>query len=139
MARVFQASLLLSFVLSGCVAPDAGAVYRHSEPKNGKLVPLTPEISKSIHSGIKNVLKYPDSAKFGNIVAGEVGGKIVVCGWVNARNSFGGYTGMQPFTGHMRNQTSEFIVSAIHDTDIGLDWVRKDCFKEGIYLPDSPA
>jgi len=26
-------------------------------------------------------------------------GLLSVCGWVNAKNAFGGYTGMQPFVG----------------------------------------
>ena len=40
-------------------------------------------------------LKDPDSAQFtGIVVAAEHG---LVCGWVNAKNSFGGYVGYRPF------------------------------------------
>ena len=48
------------------------------------------------------VLKDPDSARFGAMAASKTADNIVyVCGTVNARNSFGGYTGAQPFTGVM--------------------------------------
>lgn len=39
-------------------------------------------------------LKDPDSAKFGQIVARDSG---IVCGYVNSKNSFGGYTGDKAF------------------------------------------
>lgn len=39
-------------------------------------------------------LRDPDSAKFGGAMIGPRG---VVCGVVNAKNGFGGYTGMQPY------------------------------------------
>lgn len=39
-------------------------------------------------------LRDPDSAKFGGAMVGPRG---VVCGLVNAKNGFGGYTGMQPY------------------------------------------
>lgn len=39
-------------------------------------------------------LNDPDSAKFGKIVVKESG---VVCGYVNAKNTFGGYTGEKEF------------------------------------------
>ena len=40
------------------------------------------------------LLKDPDSAKFGTVVVTDSG---IVCGYVNAKNSFGGYTGEKPF------------------------------------------
>lgn len=56
---------------------------------------------KNIQSAVMNSLKDPDSAKFGEIKGAKSEGMgadlITVCGWVNARNSFGGYTGMSPF------------------------------------------
>lgn len=39
-------------------------------------------------------LKDPDSAKFGKVVVKESG---IVCGYVNAKNSLGGYTGEKGF------------------------------------------
>lgn len=49
--------------------------------------------STAIHDGVKQSLKDPDSAKFGEITetTGPMGK--YACVTVNARNSFGGYTG----------------------------------------------
>ena len=43
----------------------------------------------------KASLKDPDSAKFSNLTIDKLG--IALCGWVNAKNSFGGYTGATRF------------------------------------------
>ena len=46
-------------------------------------------------------LKDPASVRFGEVrisaPASSLGGGTAVCGFVNARNGFGGYTGMAPF------------------------------------------
>jgi hypothetical protein len=56
-----------------------------------------------IKRGVVDHLKDPESARFGKLVVGPNRKQpgVVVCGQVNARNSFGGYTGMQPFMGFM--------------------------------------
>lgn len=44
------------------------------------------------------MLKDPDAAKFRNVFAvGTDKGGVLVCGQVNSRNSFGGYTGFGGF------------------------------------------
>lgn len=53
---------------------------------------LVKEIAKK---QITTMLRDPESAQFGDVFIGK---NDVVCGTVNARNGFGGYTGMQPFT-----------------------------------------
>ena len=40
-------------------------------------------------------MKDPESARFAGVVASPKGG--TVCGWVNAKNSYGGYVGYKPF------------------------------------------
>lgn len=42
---------------------------------------------------VRGLLRDPDSATFSNSVVRERDGARVVCGYVNARNGFGGYTG----------------------------------------------
>lgn len=45
-------------------------------------------------------MKDADSAKFGTIAASRnTKGAVSVCGYVNGKNSYGGYTGEQPFIG----------------------------------------
>lgn len=46
---------------------------------------------------IKGRLKDPSSAEFRNAFVSSAIGAPVVCGEVNAKNSFGGYTGFQRF------------------------------------------
>ncbi len=45
-------------------------------------------------------LNDPDSARFSDIFAVEKAGVKVVCGWVNAKNRYGGYEGRKPFLYH---------------------------------------
>ncbi|TIX67946.1 MAG: hypothetical protein E5V25_13940 [Mesorhizobium sp.] len=57
-------------------------------------------------------MKDPDSAKFGPIRAsGRVWNgrkEIVVCGFVNSKNSFGGYTGALPYVGKVYDLKGDF-------------------------------
>ena len=47
---------------------------------------------------VVNKLKDPESAKFGEIWAlSGSNGKRTVCGYINAKNSYGGYTGRKMF------------------------------------------
>jgi hypothetical protein len=55
---------------------------------------------EAIKTGVKTRLKDPQSATFGGILASDAGqGVKYVCGVVNAKNSFGGYTGDTVFLG----------------------------------------
>jgi hypothetical protein len=45
---------------------------------------------------VANALRDPESAIFGAVVHSKKRGE-AICGTVNAKNAFGGYTGMQPF------------------------------------------
>lgn len=46
---------------------------------------------------IKASLRDPDSVRFTDIVVSRSSGAPVVCGYVNAKNGFGGYVGKEPF------------------------------------------
>jgi len=48
---------------------------------------------------LKASLKDPSSAEFRNVRVSHHGGRTHVCGEVNAKNSFGGYTGFMRFVG----------------------------------------
>jgi hypothetical protein len=48
-------------------------------------------------SATRSILKDPDSAQFSGLVAHQNGRDTVVCGFVNAKNGYGGYTGRQGF------------------------------------------
>lgn len=51
-----------------------------------------------VKQAVTRQLKDPESARFGPIVGGkDATGRSYACGVVNAKNSFGGYTGDKPF------------------------------------------
>lgn len=49
---------------------------------------------------VKSRLKDPESAQFSNLYASNNEGANVVCGEVNSKNSYGGYSGPQQFVGN---------------------------------------
>ena len=69
---------------------------------------------------LKNVvygLKDPDSAKFRNVRFVKYNNQIVVCGEVNAKNSYGGYVGFSEFISGITS--SKIIKSAEYQTAYG--------------------
>ncbi|NVO13879.1 MAG: hypothetical protein HXX10_07570 [Rhodoplanes sp.] len=86
------AMLLAATVLAGC------ATAKPDIPMD-RLVTLTEAQRKAIEAEVRTHLKDPDSARFGTIVAGANATETRVCGWVNSKNSYGGYGGNIGFHG----------------------------------------
>ena len=61
-------------------------------------------------------LKDPDSAQFGDDYVSYKIGAPVVCGTVNAKNAFGGYTGPERYIG-AGNTLGVFLASEVSDFD----------------------
>jgi len=108
--------LLLATALSGCAVdtlstsstvpirqssyPDQHIVERLAALEKLQPVTLTVAQKVAVEAAVRSSMKDPDSARFGGFVAGKSkDGTITVCGWVNAKNSFGGYVGKMPFMG----------------------------------------
>ncbi len=72
---------------------------------------------------ITRLLKDPDSAKFGDAYVSRKGAVPVVCGTVNARNSFGGMGGAQRF---MSNAGMSALEEQVADGGFDDVW-RKMC------------
>lgn len=103
-------------ILSVCAAALVGCTSTSSAPVSAPAaastyvpVDLTSEWVSIVRAGLRSRLKDPQSAQFGIMrasVDSRGGGEILsVCGYVNARNSFGGYTGQQPFFGLLNKPT----------------------------------
>lgn len=108
--------VLLAVVLTGCAAPIAREVSRPVE--------LTPELSAKVQDGVRHAMKDPESARFGTMrAASNSKGDVSVCGYVNGRNSLGGYTGDQPFVGMI-------ALGAFHVTSIGATFAEQMAVKE---------
>lgn len=87
---------VLPFVLSGCLEAEPNAL---EQIRPGEPMSLSKRQNEEVQKSVRKSLKDPDSAQFGPIRAVKVSmTEAIVCGFVNARNSFGGYTGMKPFS-----------------------------------------
>jgi hypothetical protein len=96
-------------------------------------VRLTAAQINLIKAGIIGGLKDPESARFGEIAAATTAkGKTVACGYVNAKNSFGGYTGMEPFAGLLTEKA--FIPINHGDTAPMQTFVLDECHKAGVLI-----
>jgi hypothetical protein len=75
-------TLAIALLASTCVVQAA--------PKTKNAAQAKPDLIAQAHERVKDSLKDPDSAKFKSDFAGKDG---AVCGFVNAKNSYGGYGG----------------------------------------------
>ncbi len=61
-------------------------------------ISLSPEQNVSVEDAVRRSLKDPYSARFEGLKAGRnASGSMLVCGYVNAKNGFGGYHGRRMF------------------------------------------
>lgn len=93
---------------------------------------------KAVQQGVRNSLKDPTSAIFGeNFSAAQKDpGIVYVCGTVNAKNSFGGYVGNQPFLGLLATtkdgKVATFNVVSMGGTDTDTEVTMDMCHRYGV-------
>lgn len=103
---------------------------------------LTKSDTAEIERSVRRELKDPESARFKGFLATKTKGGATVCGFVNAKNSYGGYTGFVPFSGYLikaRKTTTGQMVPYLSLVTIGgtrndLFAVRSICLKDGIRI-----
>jgi hypothetical protein len=81
-------------------ANTESAAQQDSTPKKPNLEEREEEATVNAEESVKRRLRDPESAHFGSINTfpqGDSGMVVVVCGYVNAKNGFGGYTGEERF------------------------------------------
>jgi len=124
---LLSAVALLS--LSACMETSSG-----SELQPGTPVQLSSAQVQQVRAGVRDVLKDPDSAQFGTIKAArKPDGVTTVCGYVNGKNSYGGYTGMTPFVGVMLSGGG-FSVAALGGPGYESQATINVCRKSGIAI-----
>lgn len=102
MHRVFLAAMS-ALALSGCNVAEA---VMTDKLRTINRVDLDKAQVALMQEKVRSSLKDPASAQFGTHVAGvNKEGTVMVCGLVNAKNSYGGYTGMSPFAGAFEGGT----------------------------------
>lgn len=126
----------LAAAVSGCV----------STPPPTKSTPYTLSASEIdlLKKGVTATLKDPLSALYGDkIVASQASGAvaITICGTVNAKNSFGGYTGAKPFMVEMlpgsffgNNGMPSFTVQAMGGDDFATNYTINKCAQAGLVV-----
>ena len=114
MNRIFQTLFALGAcsAVAGCATPKTGE----------RLPPMTPDQTASIQKLIEGKLRDPASAQFRGLRALRAEQTLYVCGEVNARNGFGGYTGYVPFIVTSQNERGGRVTAdlAREPTDAGL-------------------
>ena len=86
------------------LSPEQRAAEDSARRERDRVRELRLRASMTVTAGkakIREALKDPESARFGDVwAAGD--SQYVACGYVNARNSFGGYTGEELFVATSR-------------------------------------
>lgn len=122
--------------LAGCQTDGGTQVARRPPPPSpaeiersaGYVRPSDVQAVAGAKQTVSGKLKDPDSAKFGDVkrkttpnVAGEP--TDVVCGKVNAKNAYGGYTGAKGFVYFVADKSSVSIEEPL----VGVDVVKNFC------------
>ncbi|WP_155295656.1 hypothetical protein [Burkholderia thailandensis] len=92
-----------------------------------------PADEKAIKQAVTHELIDPDSAKFREIKVSADGN--TACGYVNAKNKFGGYTGFKIFQGVLirtPNHPTHFAVISISNNEVEEQANLIVCQKNGI-------
>lgn len=143
LARILS-GFALAALLSGCYAtatppPVAEAPAPTPQLSADQLRDLTPPEKAILAKGFAAGLKDPDSAKFQWTripKALPVGGTLDYCGLVNAKNSYGGYIGAQPFLGIIQVTKGKIVAASIgavgESTPMYRDIVPKMCRDKGL-------
>ena len=126
-------ALAFGLAIGGCQTAGNGTAVA-SKPVPGTPIKLSAAQIKAVHEGARAGLKDPDSARFGEIAAAERESRITVCGFVNAKNSYGGYTGMKPFIGVLRTNPLGFDPVGFGSTSIRDDAIAETCREFGVAL-----
>lgn len=101
----------------------------------GAEVKLTDKQLAAAKAAIADQLRDPDSAKFIGVLGSHPKDSedVMVCGFVNAKNAFGGYVGKTPFYVKL-SSTDSMIEFRVGDDEMGASLVSIHCSLAGIKL-----
>jgi hypothetical protein len=123
-------------LLAGLVSAD-GQVSKSKPLEKLASTTLTAEQVAAVQDGVKRKLRDPESARFGEMVAGRSKrGVISVCGSVNAKSGFGGYTGNSTFSGILGEFGTKrvFLPTSIDSDRQGIALTLTVCAEQGLTL-----
>lgn len=95
----------------------------------GTPIALSLKQTEAVKRDLAKSLKDPESARFGTIHASDTKDGKIVCGFVNAKNSFGGYTGEKLFMGNLAeaNGSTSFLVAGAGGDENSQVAMQKIC------------
>ena len=118
--------LLSLLLLAGCAADAPEPPQVQSGVDVYPRVGLTQMQVQQVYAGVQRMLSDPNSARFGEINAGQKpDGTLYVCGSVDTRNFAGHYTGEQPFYGTLDGRG--FTPTAIGGSPEQVYSIREYC------------
>lgn len=108
----------IAFSVASCLALAGCQTVNEPPPAtNRKELSADPAFQVLVRQHVAAHLKDPESARFGpmRVQSRTWNGhdELVVCGWVNAKNSFGGYTGQTPYIGKFQDRSKAFELIAM--------------------------
>lgn len=123
-----QNIIFACFLLASCQTPQVPK----QQIEKATAINLSESQIAILHAGLKSVLKDPDSATFSNHSANQSNnGLVTVCGSVNAKNSFGGFTGKKPYIAFLSNG-SKYETAKISSDQNSVYAVLKTCNDKGL-------
>ena len=130
-----RAIILATIALAGCVSQPRQQASTTPPPEPTLPITLTESQKAAVTAGVKGQLKDPNSAMFGPMAASQgKSGLIYVCGYVNSRNSFGGYVGDTLFYGAMPSTVNTFLPQIFASDDINRTVTVQMCMRYGVPL-----
>jgi hypothetical protein len=113
---------IASLILTGCATVGPTTPYV-----------LSAADVETVESTIRYQMKDAASAQFRDLQgAKSASGDVLVCGWVNGRNSFGGYTGFMPFAGRLGGFGFSLGMLAADNADANV--VAHQCRQAGLIM-----
>jgi len=101
----------------------------------GTPITLTSKQQQAVRAGVAKGMKDPEAARFGDKMSGakKADGTITVCGYVNGKNSYGGYVGMSPFVGILADgPNGPFGLVDVGSSTKDRPFVIKLCWDSGV-------
>jgi hypothetical protein len=126
----------LAVLISTAVTACAATPPQERQLETATPITLNAKQVAAVRDGVTKSLKDPESARFGRMIGGRTSGGVMVCGYVNAKNSFGGYIGEKPFHGVIlgSDNASSFAVTGMGGQDNETGAVFEICRRSGLEL-----
>ena len=136
--------VLSALVLSACQAAQDSSSNSSSSNRElevAKPITLSARQISSVRAGVTRVLQNHDleAPRFGRMLAGRTSKTVVVCGYVDGKDSSGQYVGERPFHGLFLglDNASSFIVTGTGGTETENAATFEVCRRSGLDLTPS--